>query len=132
MEINSIDLTTSKIAAVQIDGDTIQVIFEPAYIVRTMTDAIEKSLWYQNGALVFEGASLETADLPDFPADCAGGDVVENVYTYRDMVPIPLSSRGDVHCSLKVAGTDKTIDIRGTVVRLDMLANPKYVKHEEL
>ena len=36
------------------------------------------------------------------PREVAGGDVGENVYTYRDMIPVPLQSRGRAHCALKI------------------------------
>ena len=56
-----------------------------------MTGSVERTKWWQNGELVFGGAELdEDSPLPSLPVECVGGDVGENVYTYRDMIPLPL------------------------------------------
>lgn len=119
---------TRSIAAVEVDGDRVRVVFEPAYLVKSMTGSVERTRWWQNGALVFDGAQLdaETA-LPELPADCTGGDVGENVYTYRDMIPVPLQSRGRAHCALKVG--DALIRVEATAVNLVMDGVPKYIEH---
>ena len=56
MDSTSIELKGSRISAVDIDGDSIRVVFEPAYLVKTMTGSVERTRWWQNGELVFEGA----------------------------------------------------------------------------
>ncbi|MCB1774495.1 MAG: hypothetical protein KDI88_12830 [Gammaproteobacteria bacterium] len=128
MDSTSIELPGSRISAVDVDGDTIRVVFEPAYLVKTMTGSVERTRWWQNGALVFEGARLDEDDpMPKLPAECAGGDVGENVYTYRDMIPVPLVSQGSAHCALKVDGAVIRIDATG--VRLDLDGVPKYIEH---
>lgn len=128
MDSTSIDLIGSKVAAVITEGDTIKVRFEPAYLIKTMTGSAEKTRWWQNGNLVFEGAELdEDASLPELPADCDGGDVGENVYTYRDMVPVPLESVGRAHCDLKVG--DKRIRVNASAVTLELEDVAKYIEH---
>ena len=128
MDSTSIELRGSNIAAVTIDGETIRVVFEPAYLVKTMTGSVERTRWWQNGVLVFEGAELDSEPpLPGFPAECRGGDVGENVYTYRDMIPVPLESRGRAHCVLRVA--DGQIRVTAEAVRLEMRDVPKYIEH---
>lgn len=131
MDSTSIDLVGSKIVAVEVDGDQVRVRFEPAYLVKTMTGSVERTRWWQNGELVFGGAELATDDavLPALPAECAGGDVVENVYTYRDMVPVPLESAGHAGCELKIAGSEHTLRISGSSVRLDLQDVAKYIEH---
>lgn len=128
MDSSSIQLPGSKISAVTIEGATVRVRFEPAYLIKTMTGSVERTRWWQNGSLVFEGAEIEEDQaLPALPAACDGGDVGENVYTYRDMIPIPLDSRGRAHCVLKVG--DGVIRVEGTAVRLEMEGVPKYIEH---
>ena len=128
MDSTSIELPGSKIAAVTIDGDTVRIEFEPAYLVKSMTGSAERTRWRQNGALGFEGAELDSDQaLPELPAECGGGDVGENVYTYRDMIPVPLESRGHAHCVLHVGGTQ--IRVTGSAVRLEMRDVPKYIEH---
>jgi len=92
-----------------------------------MTGSVEKTKWWQAGRLVFE--DVDSSELLDTPLVCAGGDVGENVYTYRDMIPVPLESRGSAHCDLYFEDTDKHLKISATAVRLEMLAVPKYIEH---
>jgi len=128
MDSTSIDLAGSRISAVNVDGDEVRVRFEPAYLVKTMTGSVERTRWWQNGELVFSGAQLDAESaLPEFPADCSGGDVGENVYTYRDMIPVPLESVGDAHCDLRVGEQAVRIQAQGVTLVLEDVA--KYIEH---
>ena len=128
MDSTNIELPGSHIVAVTREGDEIRVEFAPAYLIKIMTGSVERTRWHQEGALVFDAASLdEDTPLPSLPADCRGGDVGENVYTYRDMIPVPLMSRGRAHCILRVEGGEIRIDGEG--VRLEMRDVPKYIEH---
>ncbi len=129
MDASNIELPGSTIAAVIVDGDTVRIRFEPATLMKTMTGSVERTKWRQNGELVFSGAELAPEAMPELPAVCAGGDVGENVYTYRDMVPVPLESRGRAHCDLKFQGEDGRIRVQALAVRLEMEDVPKYVEH---
>lgn len=128
MDSINIDLPGSKISQIKVEGDTVSVRFEPAYLIKIMTGSKERTRWWQNGELVFEGAEIE-GGVPELPAECAGGDVGENVYTYRDMIPIPLESRGRAHCDLKLKDTDSGIQIQAEAVSLKMEDVPKYIEH---
>ena len=128
MDSTTIELPGSHIAAVIQEGNEIRVEFAPAYLVKIMTGSVERTRWHQEGALVFEAANLDDeTPLPSLPADCEGGDVGENIYTYRDMVPVPLISQGHAHCVLRVEGGEIRIDGEG--VRLEMRDVPKYIEH---
>jgi hypothetical protein len=128
MDSTSIELPGSQVAAVEVEGETVRIRFEPAYLVKSMTGSVERTRWWQNGALVFEDASLDdSGPLPALPARCDGGDVSENVYTYRDMVPVPLASRGRASCVLRVGGGAIRVD--AGAVRLEMVGVPKYIEH---
>lgn len=128
MDSTSVELAGSRVAGVEIDADRVRVLFEPAYLVKTMTGSVERTRWWQNGALVFEGAEIDPeAAQPSFPADCTGGDVGENVYTYRDMIPVPLASRGRAHCLLRFAGGE--VRIHGDAVRLELEGVARYIEH---
>ena len=128
MDSTSIELPGSIIAAVKTDGDTVRIEFEPAYLVKSMTGSVERTRWHQNGALVFEHAELDDSSaLALLPAECTGGDVGENIYTYRDMVPVPLESRGQAHCALRLA--DGMLRVTARSVRLEMQGVPRYIEH---
>jgi len=130
MDSTSIELVGSRISAVKCEQDRVSIRFEPAYLIKTMTGSVERTRWWQNGWLVFEQAELEDSTVVDsLPAECAGGDVGETIYTYRDMLPVPLESPGEAHCDLKLAGSDKRISIRGRGVSLQMEDVPRYIEH---
>lgn len=128
MDSSVIELPGSDISGVTIDDETITVHFERVIVIKTITGAFERTRWWQQGNLVFEGAQL-VDELPPFPAACSGGDVGENVYTYRDMIPIPLESRGTAHCDLKIEGSDQHLFIQAKAVHLEMIDVPKYIEH---
>lgn len=129
MDSTSIELPGSNIASVVVEGDEVRIRFEPAYLVKSMTGSVERTRWWQNGTLVFNAAELDmaAADLPALPATCAGGDVGENVYTYRDMIPVPLRSQGRAHCTLRAG--DGEIRVTAGGVHLDMDDVPRYIEH---
>jgi hypothetical protein len=128
MDSSTIELVGSRILGVAVDGGTVRVRFEPAYIVKSMTGSTERTRWWQNGELVLESAEVD-GDLPPLPANCLGGDVGENVYTYRDMIPVPLRSRGRVRCDLRVEGSEAHIRVTGSAIELRMEDVPKYIEH---
>ena len=130
MDLTSIELPGSVITRVETSKeDNVVIRFEPAYLVKTMTGSEERTKWWQNIELVFEGAEISVGSDLELPQTCAGGDIVENVYTYRDMIPVPLESRGYASCDLSVEGTDNRIQVKGTGVKLVAEGHPKYVEH---
>ncbi len=131
MDSTSIELAGSEIDAIHHSDNTLRVSFSRAYIIKTMTGSEERTKWWQAGELVMEGVELE-GDVPEGregPLVCTGGDVVENVYTYRDMIPIPLDSQGHTRCDLGFVGTEQRLLASGRSVRLEMKGTPKYIEH---
>jgi hypothetical protein len=132
LDSSSIRLPGTEIAGATFDHGVLQVVFACAYILKTMTGSDERTLWWQRGRLVLADAEL-SAPLPETAADrpwiCDGGDIDENVYTYRDMIPIPLDSRGLCRCDLRLRGTDARIAAQGAEIRLEMDETPKYIEH---
>lgn len=128
MDSTSIELPGSEVDSIAFDGGVLKVRFSHAYIIKTMTGSAERTKWWQAGVLVMEGASV-SGTLPSGPLVCAGGDVGENVYTYRDMIPIPLESRGRTYCTLSFRDSRDKLVAEGETIRLDMLETPKYIEH---
>jgi hypothetical protein len=128
MDSSSIELPGSEIERITLQDGCLRIHFSRAYIVKTMTGSTERTRWWQAGDLVMDEAEVE-GELPDGPFVCDGGDVDENIYTYRDMIPIPLDSRGYARCMLKVRGSDARVVASGTTIRLEMDATPKYIEH---
>ena len=128
MDSSSIDLPGSEIESIRQEGGRVIVRFSRAYILKTMTGSAERTRWWQAGELVFEGGELLEA-APQCPCVCDGGDVGENVYTYRDMIPVPLKSRGRAHCDLRVRGGDARLRVEAEGVELVMEDRPYYIEH---
>ena len=128
MDSSSIDLPGCEIESISLRDGVLRVHFSRAYIVKTMTGSAERTRWWQAGDLVLEDAEVE-GEVPKGPLICTGGDVGENVYTYRDMIPVPLASRGHARCALSFEGTEHKLVARGRGVRLEMIATPRYLEH---
>ena len=129
MDLTSIELTGSVIASVTNNNNEVVIRFEPAYLIKSMTGSEERTKWKQNVELVFTGAMLQDLGQLAFPAICTGGDVGENIYTYRDMIPVPLESRGSAHCDLALADTEQRISLRAESVKLVQEGTAKYMEH---
>jgi hypothetical protein len=127
MDISSIDLPGCEIESIRREGERVILRFSRAYIIKSMTGSAERTRWHQTGDLVFEGAAVE-GELPSCPCVCAGGDVGENIYTYRDMIPIPLESHGRAHCDLRFEDGGR-LRLQAEGVRLVMEDRPYYIEH---
>jgi hypothetical protein len=128
VDSSNIELAGSEIAGITLENQVLRVQFSRAYIIKTMTGSVERTRWWQAGDLVLEGVEL-TGEVPSGPLVCAGGEVGENIYTYVDMIPIPLNSRGHSECLLRFAGTDREFQARGRAIRLELREVPKYIEH---
>ena len=128
MDSSSIELPGSEVESITLEQGVLRVRFSRAYIIKTMTGSVERTKWWQAGELVMDGAVLE-GGMPSGPLVCAGGDVCENVYTYRDMIPIPLESRGRTRCALTFHDCDAKLLASGETIRLEMRDTAKYIEH---
>ena len=128
MDASSIELPGCEIDSLRLDEDRLTVHFSRAYIITTMTGSVERTRWWQAGDLIMEGVELSQV-LSPAPLICAGGDVGENVYTYRDMIPLPLESRGRTRLDLKFRGSDARLVATGQTIRLAMVDVPRYIEH---
>jgi len=128
MDSTSIDLPGSEVESIRVDGDRVVVRFSRAYLIKTMSGSVERTRWWQAGELVFERAEVEGVP-PACPCVCAGGDVGESVYTYRDMIPVPLQGQGRAHCDLRFEGDDRHLVVSAEAVTLKMEDRPHYIEH---
>ncbi|MBL3591715.1 MAG: hypothetical protein JMN24_18330 [gamma proteobacterium endosymbiont of Lamellibrachia anaximandri] len=128
METTSIDLPGCEIESITLEMGVLRVRFSRAYIIKTLTGSEERTRWWQAGEMILEGAEVE-GELPAAPCVCDGGDVGENVYTYRDMVPLPLESRGRAYCALKIRDSGLVLKARADGIKLVMDDRPHYIEH---
>ena len=128
MDHSHIELKGSQIASIIATDSAIGIVFSRALIIKRMTGSAERTRWWQAGTLVLEGVAAHSG-LPPGPCHCAGGEIDENIYSYRDMIPIPFSSRGRIRCLLLLEGQDQPLVVEAGAVRLELDGVPKYIEH---
>ena len=126
--IQILQLPGAQLASIDEGEDEITLHFSEVQLVQEMENAIEDSLWTQAIDLTIKGIELE-GELPTCPCELTGGDLVDNIFTYRDHAPLPISWRGAVSCKLNVAGRDTGCTISGDSIIASQIAHPRYIKH---
>ena len=128
MDSSYIDLKGAQIQSITADSSGLRIALSRVTIIRSMTGSKERTRWWQAGVLVLTGVRGEPW-LPLGPLICAGGDVDENVYTYRDMLPIPFASRGHIRCMLRFEGQAEPFVAEGRSATLELEGVPHYLEH---
>lgn len=123
-----LQLPGAQLESIEQIGDTVKLGFSLVHLVQEMEAAIEDSLWTQAVNLTVTGAEI-SGELPDCPCEIAGGDLVNNIYTYRDHAPLPIDWRGETCCKLNVAGSDTSFIIEGDSIQVEQIDLPRYIKH---
>lgn len=130
MDATSIDLTQSEISKITSEEGTVTIHFSRAILIKTMTGSEERTKWYQEGELIYGDAEITSDfELPEGTLKSIGGDVGENIYTYRDMIPIPLKSHGRASCALKLEGVEGVFSVEAESVEIKMHDRPYYIEH---
>ena len=123
-----LQLPGAQLASIEQGEDDITLHFSQVQLVQEMENAIEDSLWTQAIDLTIKGIELE-GELPAYPCEITGGDLIDNIFTYRDHAPLPINWQGEVCCKLTVAGNDTGFTISGATINVNQIANPVYIKH---
>lgn len=123
-----LQLPGAQLESIEQGEDEITLHFSQVQLVQEMENAIEDSLWTQAIDLTIKGVELE-GELPTCPCEITGGDLTDNIFTYRDHAPLPISWRGTVSCKLDTAGQDTGFTISGDSLKVDQIAHPRYIKH---
>ena len=124
----TLQLPQARLESIDRDADTVTLHFSQVYLVQDMENAFEDSLWTQAVNLTIRDVLID-GDLPECPCDISGGDITNNIYTYRDHSPLPINWRGDVRCSLMIAGSDAAFSISGNTMQLEQIETPRYIRH---
>ena len=123
-----LQLPGARLESIDRQGNSVTLHFSQVQLVQEMEGAIQDSLWTQAVKLSIGEVEL-TGELPGCPCEIAGGDLVNNIYTYRNHAPLPIDWRGEVRCVLTVAGGDAGITFDGTSMQLEQIGHPRYIKH---
>jgi hypothetical protein len=118
----------AQLESIEQDGDETTLHFSQVQLIQEMEGAFEDSLWTQAIRLTIKGAVME-GDLPECPCGITGGDMTDNIYTYRDHAPLPIDWHGEVSCTFKPDGAGTGFSISGAAMQLEQLEHPRYIKH---
>ncbi len=123
-----LQLPGAQLESIEQSGDSLTLHFSQVHLVQEMEGTIQNSLWTQAVSLTVGETEL-TGELPGCPCEISGGDLVNNIFTYRDHAPLPIDWHGDTRCMLTVAGNDTSFTIDGTSMQLEQIDHPRYIKH---
>lgn len=124
----TLQLPEARLDSIDRDDNAITLRFAQVFLIQNMEGAFEDSLWNQAVNLTISDYNLE-GELPACPCELSGGDMIDNFYTYRDHAPLPIKWRGEVGCTLRVAGSDVPFSITGSGMRLEQIDTPRYIRH---
>ena len=125
---SSLQLPGARLERIEQDDDTVTLHFSLIHLVQVMEGAFQDSLWKQACTLVIRNVEID-GELPQCPCEIQGGDMTDNIYTYRDHAPLPIDWNGSVGCKFTVAGSNATFSIDGTAMKMEMLDHPRYIRH---
>lgn len=123
-----LQLPGAQLESIEQTGDSITLHFSLVHLVQEMEGAIQDSLWTQAVNLTLKDIHI-TGDLPACPCEIGSGDLVNNIFTYRDHAPLPIDWHGDTRCTLTLADSDTTFTIDGNSLQVEQLDLPRYIKH---
>jgi hypothetical protein len=125
---NTLQLPGAELESIEQADNEITLHFSQVQLLQEMEGAIENSLWTQAVRLVVRDIEIE-GELPACPCVIKGGDMIDNIFTYRDHAPLPINWRGEVRCQLTVADTGTTFSIDGESMQLEQINHPRYIRH---
>ena len=125
---NVLQIPGAQLESIEQADNDITLHFSQVRLVQEMEGAIEDSLWTQAVKLVISGIEIE-GELPACPCTIKGGDMIDNIFTYRDHAPLPINWHGEVRCALTIEDTSETLSIDGESMQLERIGSPRYIKH---
>lgn len=125
---NTLQLSGAQLESIEQENDDITLHFSEVQLVQEMEGAIEDSLWTQAVNLKISGVNID-GTLPVCPCVIRHGDMINNIFTYRDHAPLPINWQGEVACTLTVEGSGTTCSIDGESMQLTQIDHPRYIRH---
>lgn len=125
---DTLQIPGARLEKIETGENTITLHLSGVNIVRVMEGAFEDTLWSQDCRLTILGATLDE-ELPECPCDLQGGDLTDNIFTYRDHAPLPIDWRGAVGCTFTLADSGMVFSIAGESMQLERIDHPRYIKH---
>ena len=110
------------------NNNDIFLFFNAALIKKTMDNAAEKTLWHQNGSIEIRNIRNKINIGLD-QATILGINISYDFYTYKNMVVLPFSNKGDILLSIQFDKIEKILDIECSEIEILLVDNPKYIRH---
>lgn len=125
--IHNLQLPGAQLERIERDGDErLTLHFSRVELIQEMEGAFEDSLWTQAVRLVLQDIELD-GSLPECPCQLTGGELTNNIYTWRNEVPLPIRWRGAVGCKLVWSGGECSVN--ANQMALEQIDHPRYVRH---
>jgi hypothetical protein len=125
---DTLQLPGARLDKIETGKNEITLYFTGVNIVRVMEATFEDTLWTQDCKLVIRDIEIEGA-LPECPCEIKGGDLINNIFTYRDHAPLPIDWHGSIGCKFTVADSGALFSIEGESMQLERIDHPRYIKH---
>jgi hypothetical protein len=125
---DTLQLPGARLERIEAGENQVTLHLASARIVRVMEATFEDTLWTQDCKLVIRDIEI-TGELPVCPCEIRGGDLINNIFTYRDHAPLPIDWRGSVGCKFTVADSGAVFSIDGESLQLERIDHPRYIKH---
>ena len=125
---NVLQIPGAQLESITQSDNEITLHFSQVHLLQEMEGAIEDSLWTQAVNLTISDIETE-GEPPECPCVIKGGDLVNNIFTYRDHAPLPIVWRCEVRCTFTVEGADNRFTVNGQSMQLEQIGNPRYIKH---
>ena len=110
------------------NNNNISLLFNAALIKKTMDDAEKKTLWKQDGSIELRNIhnkiniDLHNATILDI-------NISYDFYTYKNMLVLPFSKKGDILLSIQFDKIEKILEIECSEIEILLIDNPKYIRH---
>jgi len=125
---SSLQIPGAQLERIEQGDDAITLHFSQVHLVQVMEDTFQDSLWKQACYLIIRNMEIG-GELPQCPCELQGGDMTDNIYTYRDHAPLPIDWNGSVGCKFTVADSGAVFSIDGTAMQMNMIDHPRYIRH---
>jgi hypothetical protein len=125
---DSLQIPGARLEKIETGENEITLHLSGVNIVRAMEGAFEDTLWVQDCRLIIREIEIDS-ELPDCPCEIKGGDLINNIFTYRNHAPLPIDWHGSVGCLFTMADSGAVFSIEGESLQLERIGHPRYLKH---
>jgi len=109
-------------------GDDITLSFVGAHIKKTMDDAEDKTLWSQDGSIVFR--KIDNLEVYQFLNEKISFITISyDFYTYKNMLELPFMKKGGLLIELQFANIKEIINFKCREMEIILNGDPKYIRH---